>query len=105
MDAGKLGRRAVVWGLAGITVASVLKELGKPPEERTWQGRTAGVPYDFRPPTLERVRRSFWQPDSDEILTPRAFGVGWGVNVARLIQLAGQAADAAVSSVEIEIRR
>ena len=36
--------------------AVIMKELRKSPEERTWHGKLGFVPYDLRPPTLERVR-------------------------------------------------
>lgn len=45
-------------------------------------GRLFGVvPYDFRRPTLERVRRTLWNPDDERFLVPTVFGVGWTVNV------------------------
>jgi hypothetical protein len=69
--------------LAGVTLvaAALLRELSRPPAERRWHGRVlAIVPYDFRPPTLERVKNEFWNTKSDELLTPRSFGVGWGIN-------------------------
>jgi Family of unknown function (DUF5808) len=47
------------------------------------------VPYDFRVPNLKRVRREAWDPESSRVLTPKAFGVGWGVNLGRLARLAG----------------
>jgi hypothetical protein len=71
---------ATLVGVAPV-VAALLRELSRPPAERRWHGRVlAIVPYDFRPPTLERVRNEFWNTESDELLTPRAFGVGWGIN-------------------------
>jgi len=75
----------------GLTAAAVVQELKQPPEERDWHGRVLGVvPYDFRPPTPGRVRDEFWDPDSQRVLTPHAFGVGWGVNfgaIARKLDL------------------
>jgi hypothetical protein len=47
------------------------------------------VPYDFRVPNLERVRRHAWDPASGRLLTPATFGVGWSVNLGRLARLAG----------------
>ena len=47
------------------------------------------VPYDFRMPDLERVRRQAWDPRSPRVLTPTTFGVGWSVNLGRLARLAG----------------
>ena len=46
------------------------------------------VPYDFRLPTLERARDRTWAPQSERILTPTTFGVGWSVNIGRLARLA-----------------
>jgi hypothetical protein len=48
-----------------------------------------GVPYDFRVPRLSRIRRTWWNPAGDRVLVPRAFGLGWGVNLARVARLAG----------------
>lgn len=62
--------------------AAIYQELRKPPAMRTWQGKVAGViPYDFRVPTLERLREAYWNPDSKTIFTERVFGVGWAVNI------------------------
>ena len=62
--------------------AAVYQELRKPPDQRTWHGKVAGVvPYDFRMPTMERLRETYWAPESDHVFTERVFGVGWGVNI------------------------
>src|SRR5438445_13380248 len=64
----------------GLVVAAVATELAKPEEERTWHGRLWGtVPYDFRPPTWERIRSAYWNPDSDVLLSDRVFVVGWAI--------------------------
>ena len=44
------------------------------------QGRFAGVPYDFRRPTVARVRSRLWNQDDRRLFTPRAFGWGYDVN-------------------------
>ena len=73
----------------GLLAAAVVTELRKPAGERTWHGRLAGfVPYDLRPPTLARLKAAWWSPDEPRILTDRAFGVGWAVNLGRLVRLA-----------------
>lgn len=82
---------AAAGALAGAAVA---KELGKPPEQRGWHGEIAGVPYDFRPPTVEKLRRSAWDPDNPRLVVPHAFGVGWSINFARLAALARPAQQA-----------
>jgi hypothetical protein len=62
--------------------AAIYQELRKPPEARTWNGKVAGVvPYDFRIPTIDRLREAYWNPDSDQVFSERVFGVGWAVNI------------------------
>lgn len=73
----RLSRLVVI----GLVAAAIATELNKPEEERTWKGRVGGfVPYDFRPPTWERIRDAYWNPESDELFSDRVFGVGWAVN-------------------------
>jgi hypothetical protein len=77
-------RRLVRFVTFGLVVAAVATELSKPAEERTWQGRVGGVvPYDFRPPTWQRIRDAYWNPESDRLFSDRVFGVGWAVNLYR----------------------
>ncbi|HXV58983.1 MAG TPA: DUF5808 domain-containing protein [Gaiellaceae bacterium] len=82
--------RKLAGALAFVLAAvAVVTELRKPAGERTWHGRVLGfVPYDFRLPTLERIRSAWWAPDDSRILTDRAFGVGWAVNLGRIFRLA-----------------
>jgi hypothetical protein len=80
-----LKRNRVIGALtAALTAAAVVRELRLPPESRTWHGRIFGVPYDFRPPTGERIRSKVWNKDNPSILSPTIFGVGWTVNLYRL---------------------
>ncbi|MDJ0924615.1 MAG: hypothetical protein QNJ77_08640 [Acidimicrobiia bacterium] len=75
--------------LAIIGVIAIVQELRKPPEERTWHGTVAGlVPYDFRRPTIERVRVTYWNPEGP-LLSSKAWGVGWAPNLAALKKLFG----------------
>ncbi len=63
--------------------AAVVTELRKSPDERTWHGKLAGVvPYDLRPPTLERVRSTVWNPD-DPTFSCRTFSVSGGPSMLR----------------------
>src|SRR5256885_13621736 len=75
-------RRAVRLAVVGLVVAAIATELAKPEPERTWHGRVFGlVPYDFRPPTWQRIREAYWNPQSDQLFSDRVFGVGWAVNL------------------------
>jgi hypothetical protein len=75
-------RRAARLAVVGLVVAAVATELAKPEAERTWNGRVFGlVPYDFRPPTWERIRTAYWNPDSEQLFSDRVLGVGWAVNL------------------------
>jgi len=83
----KRTRTIALAGGVGLVAAAVGTELRKPPRKRTWHGRIAGVvPYDFRVPTVRRVRSRWWNPADRRLFTPRAFGVGWAVNLARLVR-------------------
>jgi len=73
--------------LAIIGVIAVVQELRKPLEERTWNGKVAGfVPYDFRRPTMERFRTTYWNPEGP-IVSGKAWGVGWAPNLGAVKQL------------------
>jgi hypothetical protein len=70
---------------AVLVVAAVIKELRQPKEERTWHGALGGfVPYDFRMPTLEKIKGTFWNPDG-AIVVNRVFGVGWTINLGAIV--------------------
>jgi len=69
----------------GLLAAAITDALRN---ERT-QGELFGfVPYDFRAPTVERLRARMWNPELDRLLTPHTFGVGWTVNLGRVARLA-----------------
>ena len=49
------------------------------------KGRLLGViPYDLERPSARKLRETWWNPDSDRIVVPQAFGVGWTLNLAAL---------------------
>ncbi len=84
---GKL-RWFVAGAAIGLTAAAIGQELAKAPEERTWKGTVAGVPYNFRFEDWATIAREYWNPESDVVLVPHAIGLGWGVNVAALVRRA-----------------
>lgn len=78
-----------VWRLvlAVIGVIAVIQELRKPADERTWHGKVADfVPYDFRMPTVARVRDTYWN-SGGPILSSKVFGVGWAPNIRAVVDL------------------
>ena len=74
----------------GITMTALFQELEKPAEERAWRGTIAGfIPYDFRLPTIDRLRDAFWNPYERRILTPQVFGIGWAINLYAIFENIG----------------
>jgi hypothetical protein len=81
-------RRSVQAVGIGLLASAVIQELCKPRELRTWHGAVAGlVPYDLRMPTAARVRERLWAPDDPHIFVPQVLGVGWTLNVGRVVAL------------------
>lgn len=78
----------IFWGalVAVLVTLAIREQLSLPPEERTWHGKLGDViPYDFRPPTLDRLRAAFWNKETSQVLVPQPFGVGWTVNLYPLL--------------------
>ncbi len=76
--------------LAMVGIAAVVQELQKAPEDRTWQGKVADfVPYDFRMPTVERIREAYWNPDGP-FISSKVWGVGWAFNLGAVKELLGK---------------
>ena len=78
--------------IAGLVLvgAAVVTELMKPPNQRRWHGKVAGaVPYDFRPPTWQRLKGNMWNPKDPHVMKDKAFGVGWDVNFGALARKTG----------------
>ncbi len=81
--------KTIVAGAGLLVSAALAQQLRQAPAERTWQGRIVGIPYDFRLPTPTLLRASFWAPENPSLLTPKVFGVGWGINIYRLLHPTG----------------
>jgi hypothetical protein len=80
--------RDLVAGAAlALLAAAFVRELNIPRDQRTWHGHVMGVPYDLRRPTWHRVQESWWAPEDPRLVTPRAIGVGWSLNVGRIVGL------------------
>jgi hypothetical protein len=81
-------RKLIKWTAIALGAIAVVEQLRRPPEERTWEGTVVGfVPYDFRVPTVERMRSRWWNPTDPRLFVPNVFGVGWTINAARLVGL------------------
>ena len=67
-----------IWRLVAtiFTVAAVVYAY----RSRQSHGTYHRVPFDFRFPTIGRVRERLWNPSDQRIFTPSVFGVGWAVN-------------------------
>lgn len=68
-------------------VADRIGPLAAGPESRAEDPRVgsfAGIPYDWRRPTCARICANLWDPTSDRLWKPRAFGVGWDLNFGAL---------------------
>jgi hypothetical protein len=77
-------QRAVTLAAFG---AAITEQLRKPPEQRTWEGRLLGVvPYSLQRPTLARAKARVWAPDGP-LFVPKVFGIGWDLNLGRLVRL------------------
>jgi uncharacterized protein DUF5808 len=81
-------KKRIRWVVFGLAAIAVIDQLSRPSEERTWEGEVLGlVPYDFRMPTMDRVRQRWWNPDDQRLFVPQVFGVGWTINLARAFAL------------------
>src|SRR5436305_14109605 len=90
----------------GLFTAAIATELAKPAEERTWHGRVFGlVPYDFRPPTWERIRTAYWNPQSEQLFSDRVFGVGWAGNLYQAKLLLEDLFDRLTGATPLHIER
>lgn len=49
-------------------------------------GKFLGIPYDWRPPTWERFKMRWWNPNDDHIITPKSFGWGYDFNLNALLR-------------------
>ncbi len=57
------------------------------PERRaTPQGEYLHIPYDWRRPTLARIKNRLWNSADPRVFVPKAFGCGWTVNFHALLR-------------------
>ena len=49
-------------------------------------GKFLGIPYDWRRPTAARFKRRWWNPRDRRVFTPKWFGWGFDINLARVFR-------------------
>jgi hypothetical protein len=54
-----------------------------PNEPKT--GTYLGIPYDWRRPTVARLKSRWWNPAEPRLFTPKTFGWGYDINLARVL--------------------
>ena len=47
-------------------------------------GTFLGVPYNWNKPTVEREKKTWWDPENDKFVVPRAYGWGYAFNLAKV---------------------
>lgn len=83
-------RKVMQTAMLTLIAIAILQELEKPAGERKWRGKVVGfVPYDFRKPTLSRIKDTYWNPYERRAFMPMVFGIGWTVNIYRLLENIG----------------
>ena len=86
---GVLKAGVVLFGVATVTYAV---------RSQKSHGTFAKVPFDFRVPSLKKLRDRLWNPDDPSFITPSAFGIGWGPNAYQLLKRVRRTADRADSA-------
>lgn len=43
-------------------------------------GRFLGLPYDWRDPSRERLKKALWNPDDRRVIVPKTYGWGYTLN-------------------------
>lgn len=64
-------------------------------------GKFLFVPFEFRVPTIQRVRERLWNPDNDSLFTPHVFGVGWSLNLYQVLKRLGVVGKQAEDSPQV----
>ncbi|HLI06526.1 MAG TPA: hypothetical protein VKV40_08165 [Ktedonobacteraceae bacterium] len=80
-----LGNALVILGIVTLLGLAIREQLRMPEDQRAWHGPLCNIPYDFRWPTIERLRETFWNKHTSHVLVPTAFGMGWSINFSPLI--------------------
>jgi hypothetical protein len=49
-------------------------------------GRFLGIPYDWRRPSVERLKERWWNREDARVFVPKVFGWGWAINLYELLR-------------------
>ena len=49
-------------------------------------GTFLGIPYDWRRPTIARLKSRLWNPADPRLFTPKTYGWGFDINFARVFR-------------------
>lgn len=52
-------------------------------------GTFLGMPHDWRKPSWQRIKSTYWNPESDRILVRKAYGWGYDSNLHALLRRVG----------------
>ncbi len=52
-------------------------------------GTFLGIPYDWRKPTRERLKRGIWNPQERRVFITKVYGWGYGINLHELARRLG----------------
>lgn len=55
-------------------------------ENKDRTGTFLNIPYDFRKPSWQKIKGRVWNPQSDKVVVPHAFGWGYTLNLHALLQ-------------------
>lgn len=80
-------RRTLRWQILieVFTVATVVYAI----KTKQSHGRFVGVPFEFRVPTVKRIRKRWWNRDDPRLFTEHVFGVGWSLNLYQICSKLG----------------
>lgn len=49
-------------------------------------GHFLGIPYDWRQPTIARIKQRLWNKNDHHLLTPKVFGWGYAINFYEFVR-------------------
>ena len=75
-------RRFSLWKT--VTMAFAVATVVYAIKTRQSHGRFLRVPFEFRPPTVGRLKQRWWNREDPRLFTEHVFGIGWSINLYQL---------------------